>query len=118
MSNLHNGNKQAIQEALITDMQARLYKQYNEYKNDGNTILTDEDYDTTQTLLIDKILHCNNMRDINELLVEYSDLFTSYDDLTVSTIDGTLNYVVGLLVKRIENDGKIIHNWNLGKFDN
>ena len=116
MSNLHHGNKQAIQEVLITDMQRRIFKQYNARKSEFN--LTDEDYDTTQTLLIDKILHCNNMRDINELLVEYSDLFTSYDDLTVSTIDGTLNYVVGLLVKRIENDGKIIHNWNLGKFDN
>tara|TARA_R110000824_G_scaffold7722_20_gene34937 strand:- start:1078 stop:1404 length:327 start_codon:yes stop_codon:yes gene_type:complete len=102
MSNLHHGNKQAIQEVLLTDMQRRIFKQYNDYKNDGNTILTDEDYDTQQTLLVDKVLHCNNMRDVNELLTEYCDLFTSYDDLNVPTIDGTLNYVVGLLVKHAE----------------
>ena len=94
-------NIKAIQEALITDMQRRIFKQYNARKDEFN--LTDEDYDVTQTLLIDKILHVNNMRDINELLTEYCDLFTDYFELTVPTIDGTLNYVVGLLVKSIPN---------------
>ena len=42
------------------------------------------------------------MNDINDLLVEYNDLFTSYDELLVPTIDGTLNYIVGLLVKQCE----------------
>ena len=93
-------NIQAIQEVLITDMQRRIFKQYNSLKEEFNA--TDEDYDVTQTLLIDKILHCNNMKDINELLTEYCDLFTDYDELTVPTIDGTLNYVVGLLVKQCE----------------
>jgi len=96
MSNLHHGNKQAIHDALLTDLQRRIFKQHNERKEEFN--LTDEDYDVTQTLLVDKVLHCNNMRDVNELLTEYCDLFTSYDDLNVPTIDGTLNYVVGLLV--------------------
>ena len=100
MSNLHHGNKQAIHNVLITDLQRRIFKQYNARKEEFN--LTDEDYDVTQTLLIDKVLHCNNMRDINELLTEYCDLFTDYDELTVPTIDGTLNYVVGLLVKQCE----------------
>ena len=94
-------NIKAIQEALITDMQRRIFKQYNEQKDEFN--LTDEDYDVTQTLLIDKILHVNNMKDVNELLTEYCDLFTAYDELTVPTIDGTMNYVVGLLVKSIPN---------------
>ena len=89
-------NIKAIQEVLLTDMQRRIFKQYNERKSEFN--LTDEDYDNTQTLLVDSVLNINNMRDVNELLLEYNDLFTSYDDLTVATIDGTLNYVIGLLV--------------------
>ena len=97
MSNLHHGNKQAIHNVLITDLQKRIFKQYNARKEEFN--LTDEDYDVTQTLLVDKVLQCNNMRDINELLTEYCDLFTSYDDLNVPTIDGTMNYVLSLLVE-------------------
>ena len=91
-------NIQAIQEALITDLQRRLFKQYNARKEEFNA--TDEDYDVAQTLLIDRVLHCNNMKDVNDLLTEYCDLFTAYDELTVPTIDGTLNYVIGLLVKQ------------------
>ena len=100
-------NKQAIHDALITDLQRRLFKQYNARSEEWN--INDEDYDVAQTLLIDRVLHCNNMRDINELLTEYCDLFTSYDDLTVPTIDGTLNYVLGLFVDKLnylkENNG-------------
>jgi hypothetical protein len=81
-------NLQAIHNVLITDLQRRIFKQYNARKNEFK--LTDEDYDNTQTLLVDSVLHTNNMRDINELLTEYCDLFTDYDELTVPTIDGTL----------------------------
>ena len=42
------------------------------------------------------------MQDVNDLLTEYNDLFTAYDELTVPTIDGTMNYIVGLLVKHAE----------------
>ena len=105
---INKTNKQAVHDALLADMQRRIYKQYNARKDEFN--LTDEDYDTTQTLLIDKILHCNNMRDINELLTEYCDLFTDYDDLTVPTIDGTLNYVLNLFIEKLnyikENTGE------------
>ena len=93
-------NKQRIHDVLLSDIQRRLFKQYNARKDEFN--LTDEDYDVTQTLLVDRVLHCNNMNDINDLLVEYNDLFTSYDELLVPTIDGTLNYIVGLLVKQCE----------------
>ena len=102
-------NKQAIHDALITDMQRRLFKQYNERTDEFNGNITDEDYDVAQTLLIDKILHCDNMRDINELLLEYSDLFTEFDFFTVGTVDGTLNYVFSLFVDKLnyikENNG-------------
>ena len=95
-------NIKAIQEVLLTDMQRRIFKQYNEYKAEGNKILTDEDYDKVQSALVDAVLNVNNMQDVNDLLTEYNDLFTAYDELLVPTIDGTLNYIVGLLVKQCE----------------
>ena len=94
--NINHTNKQAIHDALITDLQRRLFKQYNARSEEWN--INDEDYDVAQTLLIDRVLQCNNMRDINELTLEYCDLFTSYDKFTVATVDGTLNYVLSLLV--------------------
>ena len=98
--NINHTNKQAIHELLITDLQRRLFKQYNERKEEFRG--TDEDYDVAQTLLIDRVLHCDNMRDINELTLEYCDLFTSYDEFTVATVDGTLNYVLSLLVDKCD----------------
>ena len=98
--NINHTNKQAIHELLITDLQRRLFKQYNARKEEFKG--TDEDYDVAQTLLIDRVLHCDNMRDINELTLEYCDLFTSYDEFTVATVDGTLNYVLSLLVDKCD----------------
>jgi len=106
--NINHTNKQAIHDALITDMQRRLFKQYNERTDEFNGNITDEDYDVAQTLLIDKILNVNNMRDINELLLEYSDLFTEFDFFTVGTVDGTLNYVFSLLVDLEEYESRNI----------
>ena len=103
--NINHTNKQAIHELLITDLQRRLFKQYNERSDEfTSALLNDEDYDVAQTLLIDRVLHCNNMRDINELLLEYCDLFTEYDLFTVGTVDGTLHYVfILLLVQYVDN---------------
>jgi hypothetical protein len=105
--NFNKQNSQAISEALITDMQRRLFKQYNARKEEFN--IRDEDYDVQQTLLIDRVLHCNSIKDINDLLLEYTDLFNDYDSINVFTLDGTLNYVLGLLVDKLnymkENNG-------------
>ena len=90
-------NIEVIKDLLITDLQRRFFADYN--KRTDEFQLRDEDYDRAQSALVDKILNVNNMRDINELLTEYCDLFTSYDELTVPTIDGTTNYVIDLLVK-------------------
>ena len=110
--NIDKTNKQAIHNVLITDLQRRIFKQYNQRKDKFN--LTDEDYDVIQTLLVDKVLHCNSIRDINNLLLEYIDLFDGEKIYNhVFTLDGTMNYVFSLLVERIENDSKIIHNLNL-----
>ena len=105
--NINHTNKQAIHDALITDLQRRLFRQYNARKDEFN--ITDEDYDVQQTLLVDRVLQCNSINDINELVLEYTDLFDGYDDIIKFTLDGTLNYVLGLLVDKLnymkENNG-------------
>ena len=90
-------NIEVIKDLLLTDLQCRLFADYN--KRTDEFQLRDEDYDRAQSALVDSVLHCNNMKDVNELLTEYCDLFTTYDELTVPTIDGTTNYVIDLLVK-------------------
>ena len=105
--NINHTNKQAIHDALITDLQRRLFRQYNARKDEFN--IRDEDYDVQQTLLVDRVLQCNSINDINELVLEYTDLFDAYDDIIVFTLDGTLNYVLGLFVDKLnymkENNG-------------
>ena len=97
---ISKSNIQAIRNVLHTDMQRRIFKQYNERKDEFH--LNDEDYDRTQSSLSNNVESCNNMKDVNDLLTEYCDLFTAYDELTVPTIDGTMNYVIDLLVKQCE----------------
>ena len=108
---INHKNKQRIHDVLITDIQRRLFKQYNARKEEWN--INDEDYDVQQTLLYDNVTKCNTLNDVNELLLEYTDVFDDYDSINVFTLDGTMNYVLRLLVERIENDAKIIHNLNL-----
>ena len=91
--NLNNENKQVIHEVLITDLQRRIFKQYNERTSEF--LRTDEDYDVTQELLVNKVLHTNSIADINDVLIEYRDLLPD----EYLTLDGTLNYVIALLAK-------------------
>ena len=88
-------NKQRIHELLITDIQRRLFKQYNERKNEFG--ITDEDYDTQNTLLYDSVSKCNTLNDVNDIVIEYQDLFDEYKDIGVCTLEGTMNYVFKLL---------------------
>ncbi len=86
-------NKQRIHELLITDIQRRLFKQYNARKEEWN--ISDEDYDVQQTLLVDRVLHLETLNDVNDVLIEYGELFPN----EYLTLDGTLNYVIALLAK-------------------
>ena len=90
-------NIEVIKDLLLTDLQRRLFADYN--KRTDEFQLRDEDYDRAQSALVDSVLQINNMKDVNDLLTEYCDLFQSYDELLVPTIDGTTNYVIDLLVK-------------------
>ena len=98
---INETNKQAIHDVLITDLQRMIFRQHNELKVRFN--VTDDDYDNTQTLLVDSILHTNTISDINDIVIEYGDVIKAYgDDDFQFTLDGTLNYVLGLLIKHAE----------------
>ena len=92
---INSENKQRIHDVLLTDLQRRLFKQYNERTNEF--IVTDEDYDTQQTLLVDRVLHLETLADVNDVVIEYGDLFDDYDSINVFTLEGTMNYIFKLL---------------------
>jgi len=90
--NLNSENKQAIHDVLITDMQKRLYE-------DGKGIMftNDNEYKVILESLTEDVLHTESISDINDLLCGYEKLFPE----EYLTLDGTLNYVIALLVSEI-----------------
>jgi len=88
-------NINRIHDVLITDIQRRLFKQYNQRKDEFN--ITDEDYDVQQTLLVDSVLHCETLNDVNDVVCNNQDIFDDYDSINVFTLEGTMNYIFKLL---------------------
>ena len=90
--NLNSENKQAIHEVVIADMQQRLYE-------NGKGIIFEKDNEYAKQLetLVDSILHTNSIADVNDVLIEYGELFPN----EYLTLDGTLNYVISLLVSKV-----------------
>ena len=96
--NLNSENKQAVHEVVIADMQQRLYE-------DGKGIIFTKDNEYAKQLetLVETILHTSSIADVNDVLIEYGELFPN----EYLTLDGTLNYVLQLLCSKItahEND--------------
>ena len=94
---INKTNIQAVHDALYTDLQRRMFRQYNARTDEFN--ITDEDYDNAMSQLYRDVYACNSINDINELLVNSTDLFDRYEDIIVFTLDGTLNYVLSLLIE-------------------
>ena len=94
---INKTNIQAIHDALYTDLQRRMFRQYNARTDEFN--ITDEDYDNAMSQLYRDVYNCNSINDINELVLNSTDLFDGYDDIIVFTLDGTLNYVLSLLIE-------------------
>ena len=96
---INESNKQRIHDVLISDLQRRIFKKYNERTNEF--LQSDKDYDTTQTILYSNVTQCSTVQDINELLyTQYKDLFENDSQLALNnvfTLDGTLNYIFKLL---------------------
>jgi len=108
--NIDETNITMIHGLLIDDLKTRLFKQHNEIKvRNPFTIVTDDDHQDDIAQMVSWVHKCVSVSDINELLTHYSNLF--YSDLffnedidtkgRIFTLDGTLNYVLGLLVERI-----------------
>ena len=96
--NINKTNIQAIHNVLITDLQRRMFKDYNQRKNEFG--VNDEDYDRAQSAVYRDVCNCNSIQDINDLLLNYSDLFDKADDIShLFSLDGTLNYVLSLLIE-------------------
>ena len=88
---INESNKQRIHDVLISDLQRRIFKQYNERTSEF--LRTDEDYDVTQELLVNRILHVDTLADVNELVIsnsnelEISNFDTWYENANFPSID-------------------------------
>ena len=98
--NINETNKQRIHDVLITDLQKRLFKQHELYIKTHN--ITDNDFDSQLSMLVDSVLHTETLADVNDVLIEYGDLFMDYDSINVFTLEGTMNYMLDLLIKQTE----------------
>ena len=104
-----------IRSLLYSDMKGRLDKTHNNRVN-GDLSLKERN-----EVLVNAIAECCDMSDINSLLSIYSHLFE--DDqveamkrkLTypIASIQGTQDYVIGLLTKRIAIDLEIFNTIKL-----
>ena len=88
--NLNSENKQVIHEVLIADMQKRLDEHYEYYG-----FIDGKPFTSALETLVDSVLHTSSIADVNDVLIEYGELFPN----EYLTLDGTLNYVIALLAK-------------------
>ncbi len=98
--NINKTNIQAVHNVVYTDLQRLMFRQYNARTNEFAMNITDEDYDNVMSTLYRDVYACNSINDINDLLLEYIDLFEGEKIYNhVFTLDGTLNYVLSLLIE-------------------
>ena len=91
-------NIEVVKDLVHTDLQRRLFADYN--KRTDEFQLRDEDHDRAMSNLYVHVNGIKTMKGVNDVLCHYSDLFTSFDEQIIPTIDGTQNYVIDLLVKQ------------------
>jgi len=95
---INKTNKQAIHNVLYTDLQRLMFRQYNALHEEFQ--MNDEDYDNAMSALYRDVYNCNSIKDINDLLLSYIDLFKGEKIYNhIFTQDGTMNYVISLLVE-------------------
>ena len=88
--NINKTNKQAIHNVVYTDLQRLLFRQYNARKDYFN--MNDDDYDNAMSQLYRDVYACSSIKDID--LFEGEKIYNH-----VFTLDGTLNYVLSLLIE-------------------
>ena len=94
--NINTANKQHIHELLIANMQLRLNRYY-----EHNGFIDGKPYENVLESLVDSILHTNTIANINDVVIEYSELFDSNngDDENIFTLEGTMNYVLSEMLE-------------------
>ena len=96
--NINKTNIQAVHDAVYMDLERRMFRKYNARTDEFNA--TDEDYDNAMSALYRDVYACNSIKDINDLLLSYIDLFKGEKIYNhVFTLDGTMNYVFSLLIE-------------------
>jgi len=97
---INKANITHIHELLITDMQMRLHK-----NGRGTVYMNDTELEYQLESLVSTILHTNTISDINDVVIEYGELFKeSYDSEDIFTLEGTMNYVLSLLVESCKSN--------------
>ena len=92
---INKANITHIHELLITDMQMRLHK-----NGKGTVYMNDTELEYQLESLVSTILHTNTISDINDVVIEYGELFEeSYDSEDIFTLEGTMNYVLNLALE-------------------
>jgi hypothetical protein len=88
---------------LLVDMKQRLVAEWSLGEFDGNVV---DQGNFSLEDMIEQIGKCKTMSDINQLLCNYHYLFLDEKDKgnSVVSVDGTQDYVIGLLTKRIAAD--------------
>ena len=93
---INKENMTHLHELLITNMQLRLSKHYEYYG-----FIDGKSYENALESLVDSILHTNTIADINDVIIEYSELFylstedgDNYTAREICTLEGTMNYVL------------------------
>ena len=101
---VNTANKQHIHDALITDMQKRL-------REDGRGTVYTNDTELEYQLesLVVTIEHTNTISDINDVVIEYGELFNEpmTVDTNIFTLEGTMNYVLNLALDFLVVDDSI-----------
>ncbi len=98
---INKANITHIHELLITDMQMRLHE-----NGKGTVYMNDTELEYQLESLVSTILHITTIADINDVVIEYGELFDSNngDDEMIFTLEGTMNYVLSLLVESCKSN--------------
>ena len=91
---INKANITHIHELLITDMQMRLHE-----NGKGTVYMNDTELEYQLESLVSTILHITTIADINDVVIEYGELFdeSMTVDTNIFTLEGTMNYVFKLL---------------------
>ena len=101
-----------IRPLLVADMKQRLIieRRLGTFDDEHFSTVASWAAHVVEQDMIEQIGKCKMMSDINQLLCNYHMLFLDEKDRgrSVVSVDGTQEYIIGLLTKRISSDLKIM----------